>query len=228
MTNISFNQELAIALYESTENFPVDLDNAWQWLGYAKKQNAKDKLIRNFEDGIDFRVTQMRETKPDGSFSHRSEKIELTVDCFKSLGMMSGSEQGKTIRRYFLECERIAKQRSSQPMTTIQALAVIVNQMAEQERRIMEQEQQLKIAESRLAAVECEQGRYFAPNGNKYTVLGFAVKQGLELSAKTASQKGKQASTLCRKREIDIERIYDPRFGYVGLYPESILVEIFK
>jgi phage regulator Rha-like protein len=115
-----------------------------------------------------------------------------------------------------------------QPMTTIQALAVMVNQMAEQERRMIEQEQQLKLAEARLAAVECEQGRYIAPSGNKYTVLGFAVKQGLEVSAKSASQKGKQASTLCRKREIDIERIYDPRFGYVGLYPESVLIEVFK
>lgn len=227
MTNLAFNQELAIALYESSDDFPVDLDDAWQWLGYAKKQNAKDKLIRNFENDLDFRITQMRETKQDGSFSHCYEKIELTIDCLKSLGMMAGTEQGKAIRKYFLECERVVKQRS-QPMTTIQALAVMVNQMAEQERRIIEQEQQLKLAESRLAAVEHEQGRYIAPSGNKYTVLGFAVKQGLEVSAKFASQKGRQASVLCRKREIDIEQIYDPRFGYVGLYPESVLIEVFK
>jgi phage anti-repressor protein len=228
MSNLAFNQELAIALYESTEIFPVDLDDAWQWLGYAKKQNAKDKLTRNFEDNLDFRITQMRETKQDGSFSHCYEKIELTIDCFKSLGMMAGTEQGKAIRKYFLECERVVKQKASQPMTTIQALTVMVNQMAEQERRMVEQEQQLKLTESRLAAVECEQGRYIAPSGNKYTVLGFAVKQGLEISAKVASQEGRQASLLCRKREIDIERIYDPRFGYVGLYPESVLIEVFK
>ena len=40
-----------------------------QWLGYAKKQNAKDKLIRNFDDGLNFGITQMRETKQDGTFS---------------------------------------------------------------------------------------------------------------------------------------------------------------
>jgi hypothetical protein len=91
MSNLAFNQELAIALYESMEIFPVDLDDAWQWLGYAKKQNAKDKLTRNFEDNLDFRITQMRETKQDGSFSHCYEKIELTIDCFKSLGMMAGT-----------------------------------------------------------------------------------------------------------------------------------------
>jgi hypothetical protein len=30
MTNLSFNQELAIALYEFSDDFPVDLDDAWQ------------------------------------------------------------------------------------------------------------------------------------------------------------------------------------------------------
>ena len=114
MTILTFNQELAIALYESTENFPVDFDDAWQWLGYAKKQNAKDKLIRNFDDGLDFRITQMRETKQDGTFSHSYEKIELTIDCFKSLGMMVGTEQGRIIRKYFLECERTLKHKVHQ------------------------------------------------------------------------------------------------------------------
>lgn len=109
MNNISFNQELAIALYGCSDNFPVSLDDAWQWLGYSSKQKAKDKLIRNFEKEFDFRITQMVETKPDGRFSHRYEKIELSIDCFKSLGMMAGTEQGKVIRKYFLECERIVK-----------------------------------------------------------------------------------------------------------------------
>ena len=224
MSNLAFNQELAIALYESTENFPVDFDDAWQWLGYSTKQKALNTLKNNFEEDMDF-LTKGLKTSTGG---RPSDFIVLSIDCFKSLGMMAGTEQGKAIRKYFLECERVVKQKASQPMTTIQALAIMVNQMAEQERRMIEQEQQLKLTESRLAAVECEQGRYIAPSGSKYTVLGFAVKQGLEISAKSASQKGRQASVLCRKREIDIERIYDPRFGYVGLYPESVLIEVFK
>jgi hypothetical protein len=56
MTNLTFNQESAIALYQSNDEFPVNLDDAWQWLRYAKKQNAKDKLIRNFDNGLDFDI----------------------------------------------------------------------------------------------------------------------------------------------------------------------------
>ena len=81
MTNLAFNQEQAIALYESSEEFPVDFDKAWQWLGYSSKQKCKDKLTRNFDCGIDFTsVIQMVECA-DGKGSSRREKISLTVDC---------------------------------------------------------------------------------------------------------------------------------------------------
>ena len=46
---MNFNRDLAIALLESTEEYPVDFDEAWQWLGYSTKQKAKSKLEENFE-----------------------------------------------------------------------------------------------------------------------------------------------------------------------------------
>lgn len=105
MDSLSFNRELAIALYQSSEDFPVDFDLAWQWLGYTRKDNAKRILVSEFEHGIDF-SSEVRKTSSGG---RPTEFIMLSIDCFKSLGMMAGTEQGKAIRRYFLECERIAK-----------------------------------------------------------------------------------------------------------------------
>jgi len=48
--------------------------------------------------------------KRTGRGGQNREDIRLCVDCLKSLGMMAGTEKGKEIRHYFLECERIAKQ----------------------------------------------------------------------------------------------------------------------
>lgn len=45
MTNLTFSQELAMALYNSDEQFPIDFDEAWAWLGYNKKQQAFIKII---------------------------------------------------------------------------------------------------------------------------------------------------------------------------------------
>ena len=113
-------------------------------------------------------------------------------------------------------------------LTQIQILAALAQQMAEQEQRILEQEQRQKEVLARLEAVEVEQDRYLAPCGHKYSIMGFAKLQGVEISTSTASAKGRKASALCRKENIAVERIHDPRFGYVGLYPESVLVQVFS
>ena len=77
---------------------------------------------RRREDGTRYRLYQGCDPLNDGrvDFSTKwlktstggrpSELILLTIDCFKSLGMMAGTEQGKVIRKYFLECERIVKE----------------------------------------------------------------------------------------------------------------------
>jgi phage anti-repressor protein len=103
---MEFSHELALALVRSADPFPIDFENAWQWVGYSTKQKAKSKLTHHFEEGIDFLTKRLKNPQR----GRPSESIQLSVDCFKSLGMMAGTDKGKEIRRYFLECERIAKE----------------------------------------------------------------------------------------------------------------------
>ena len=114
MTILTFNQESAIALYQSNDEFPVNFEDAWQWLGYSSKQSAKKKLLRNFEKGIDYLSKWMSVAHSNGLTASRTEEIHLTIDCLKSLGMMAGTEQGRIIRKYFLECERTLKHKLRQ------------------------------------------------------------------------------------------------------------------
>ena len=116
---MQFSQPLALALIQSEERFLVDLNDAWQWIGYYTKQKAKNKLLNNFDLGTDyikpndkegdFNQTGVNPTKYGSQVGRKKEIILLTIDCFKSLGMMAGTEKGKEIRRYFLECERQVK-----------------------------------------------------------------------------------------------------------------------
>jgi anti-repressor protein len=65
-----FNLNVAQSLVESNEKFPVDFDDAWQWLEYSRKDNAKTNLLKcGFVEEIDFRLLNLQETRPDGSFS---------------------------------------------------------------------------------------------------------------------------------------------------------------
>jgi phage anti-repressor protein len=91
-------------IVESQEPYPVDFDQAWQWIGYSTKQKAREALEKNFEDGIDytsFNLTVKREIGATNKI-----QINLTIDCFKSFCMMAGTGKGKEVRRYYLEIEK--------------------------------------------------------------------------------------------------------------------------
>jgi len=111
--------EVVFALIQSEEAFPIDFDVAWQWLGYNKKQQAKQKLVKNFEKGLDFEVftqtsVNLSQQGLPLSGGRPKEVIKLTVECCKSLAMMAGTSKGKQVRRYFLQCEIELKRRIHQ------------------------------------------------------------------------------------------------------------------
>jgi phage antirepressor YoqD-like protein len=145
MSNLQlFSQETAIAFLNSGEKFPIDFDDAWQWLGYSTKASAKRKLT-SMIDGVDF-STMMLESQN----GRPSELIKLSVDAFKNLGMLAGTEKGRQVRRYFLECEAISKKpKPVLPQNFIEALEGLIksekeklvlaaaNQQLEQEKKVL-------------------------------------------------------------------------------------------
>ena len=106
---MNFSQNLAMVMVQSADHFPVDFDNAWKWIGYSRKSDAKKALLSSgFIEGLDFQVLRQAPQNPKGG--RPKESIALTVDCFKSFGMMAGTEKGQQVRQYFLECEKQVKE----------------------------------------------------------------------------------------------------------------------
>jgi phage anti-repressor protein len=104
---MDFTPENVFSLIQSDDLFPVDFDDAWKWIGWPKKQHGKEVLFNNFDESFDF----LRNGVKSSSGGRPSEWIVLTVDCFKSLAMMAGTERGREVRQYFLKCEQELKQR---------------------------------------------------------------------------------------------------------------------
>lgn len=126
--NSEFSIELAQQLVDSNEQFPVDFSIAWEWLQYSRKDVAKKSLLNcGFIENIDFHI----ETEPTttGISAKLNENIFLTVECFKMWSMLSGTEQGKRVRLYFLECEKVAKQVTSISPDLTQALLKMQEQL---------------------------------------------------------------------------------------------------
>jgi phage anti-repressor protein len=113
MQKAKFSIELAQAFFSSSEDFPVDLDDAWGWLGYAEKRNALRKLTGNFQENKDYTFARSGEQDVPLTFGDfqpsNPNKYRLTVDCFKRLAMLAETDQGDQVRTYFIQCENTAK-----------------------------------------------------------------------------------------------------------------------
>lgn len=101
--------EKVFALLKSTEEFPVNFDDAWEWIGYSRKDAAKFSFQKSeFIEGIDFQIFQ--NSMENSKIGRPSSKWMLTIDCFKSFAMVSGTPKGKEVRRYFINCENQLKE----------------------------------------------------------------------------------------------------------------------
>ncbi|ESA39131.1 phage antirepressor protein [Leptolyngbya sp. Heron Island J] len=154
---MNFSQNLAMVMVQSTEPFPVDFDDAWKWIGYFQKSDAKKALLNSgFIEGIDFQV--LRKAPQNSKGGRPAKKLYLTVDCFKSFGMMAGTEKGKQIRQYFLECEKRVKE-------------IIPAQNAELEKLKLE----LELSKSELARTQCQERLLSAAQILSYNHPGLAA-----------------------------------------------------
>jgi phage anti-repressor protein len=102
------NFQLYLIYGNDPTRFVVDLDNVWEWLGFARKDVAKKVLIKNFEENIDYVVHNLFHKNVEQSFGgHNKETILMSVNTFKGLTMISNTEKGKQVRLYYSKMESI-------------------------------------------------------------------------------------------------------------------------
>ncbi len=128
--------EVVFGLVRSDSDFPVDFDEAWQWIGYTRKDTAKDLLVANFESVVDYETFAPEKTgaKKKGRGGHNKELMFLTIDCFKAFCMMAGTTRGREVRRHFIKCEgqlkQLLKEQAEQKQADTQKrlVAAMINQ----------------------------------------------------------------------------------------------------
>ena len=107
MLDFNHNIEDQISQWLTSENsgvnFPVDLDIAWQLAGYKKKQDGVISVQNNLIEGVDF----LRTTVKNPSGKGRSiTQIKMSCDGLKQFCLLARTDQGRQIRKYFIECEK--------------------------------------------------------------------------------------------------------------------------
>lgn len=99
--------------YHPTNDYVIDLDNVWKWLGFNQKYNAKRLLENNFTIEKDYRVLLLRKEEQTGETpestkrgGHNKEKIMMTIQSFKLFCLKAGTKKADQIHEYYIKLEQ--------------------------------------------------------------------------------------------------------------------------
>jgi len=130
----NFEQQLFVSSfycylnYDKNNDFVVDLDNVWKWLGFKQKIDSKRLLEKHFKIDVDFNVSfrfqpEQDSTEKDNSGDTKSASeqtkinggqnrqiIMLTIKCFKSLCLKAQTKKASEIHEYYMKMEEMLHQ----------------------------------------------------------------------------------------------------------------------
>lgn len=133
--------------FDEKNDFIVDLNHVWPWLGFTRKDHAKHLLIKEFEIDIDFIIIK---TAPEASGAvsqpqnggQNKEKILMNVDTFKVFCMTANKPRSKEIRKYYVKLERIIQKLVDEQSLELRNQLQLEKQENEQLKNDLEQTQE--------------------------------------------------------------------------------------
>ena len=93
--------------YNQRNDFVIDLDNIWKWIGFSQKVKAKTLLEKNFNLDMDYKIllSHQRKQNTHTHGGHNKEIIFLTVRTFKLFCLKAGTEKAAQIHEYYIKME---------------------------------------------------------------------------------------------------------------------------
>jgi hypothetical protein len=95
--------------YDPVNDFVIDLDTIWLWLGFQKKFTAKRLLENHFIKDVEYKTTLhlMVEQRNHTIGGHNREIIMLNVKSFKKMCLKASTPKAGELLDYFLKLEQV-------------------------------------------------------------------------------------------------------------------------
>lgn len=90
--------------YNNQNDFIVDFEDIYKWIGFTQKVNAKRLLLNNFIQDEDYILFFSKEEK---SFGRPIEKILLKVNSFKKFCLKASTREADKIYNYYIKMEEL-------------------------------------------------------------------------------------------------------------------------
>lgn len=97
-------------LNHKDDEFIIDLNKVWKWIGFSRIDPAKRVLEKNFSIDKEYKIALHRLVERKNEGGHNKENILMTIDTFKRLCMISNTYKAKSIRNYYIKMEKLVNE----------------------------------------------------------------------------------------------------------------------
>jgi len=199
-------------------------------------ETARMMQLVDEEDRQVINPQKLETTKIVESFSSNTFKVSVINESGLYAVIFGSTKQSAKTFKKWVTSEVLPQIRKTgkyeaKPLTPgellkIQAEAIIALEQKQDRLELEQQLQAQKLAE--LEALthqhDAEIDRIFNPNGRYFAVMGYYSKHKLgAISVKDAAAIGRKATAYCKKHDIPVTPVADPRFGTVNTYPENVI-----
>jgi len=92
--------------YHPINDFVVNLENVWKFIGFSNKANGKRLLKQHFTENKDYKITLIRsDERVHGG--QNLETIMMNVNTFKKLCLKSNTDNADKIHDYYVKLENV-------------------------------------------------------------------------------------------------------------------------
>jgi phage anti-repressor protein len=98
--------------HDNQNDFVIDLDNVWEWLGFSQKIKAKQMLEKNFTINKDYKLLLCQQVKQPTTTKggHNKETFMLNIETFKKYCLKAGTKKADEIHDYYIKLENVLQE----------------------------------------------------------------------------------------------------------------------
>ena len=210
---------------------------------FEKEHRNVLKSIRKLMSATNVAVAQMfDETTYVNEQGKEQPMFFMNRDGFTLLAMGFSGEKALKFKvdyiNAFNEMEAELKSQQTKQLSAAESLLQSVQLLVAHERQLAIIEQNQKNMQGAISSLydkvygmqfETDMVKQKLNNEiDRYTVIGYCSAHNIPMTRKEAAIIGGTCSRMCKKRNIPLESIADPRFGKVNTYPSELIAEAIK
>lgn len=136
--------------HNAKNEFIIDLDDVWKWLGFSRKDPAKVVLDKNFIKDLDYKITlPLKEEQNKKSKGGRNkEQILMTINTYKRFCLKANTKKSDEIHNYYILFEELLQETINEETDELRKQLIIKEELLEKNKH--DNELQMKINKHKL------------------------------------------------------------------------------